>query len=143
MKKETIIAIVLGIGLGVIVAVVLVIQNRAAQIKRSKPITTALNSIPTPLVKNINVEVLEINNPQSGEIVSSKSVTIKGKVAQGSLVIIQSQIKTQIIKDSPEKLEIDFPLAMGENIIHITVYPKDQQINSKEKELKIYYLDEK
>lgn len=142
MKKETVIAVVLGIGLGVIVAVVLVLQNRQAQIQRSKPITTSLANTPTPLIKNINVEALEISEPQTGTIVNSNSITIKGNVAKDSLVIIQSQIKTQIVKNSPEKLEVSVPLAMGENVIHITVYPKDQQISTKEKELQIYYLDE-
>jgi hypothetical protein len=34
------------------------------------------------------------------------------------------------------------PLALGENTIHITVYPNDKQSGVQEKALKIYYLEE-
>lgn len=142
MKKETVIAIMLGIGLGVVVAVTVVLKNRQAQIQQAKPITTSLNVTPSPLIKNLNIEVLEITEPQNGNVVNANSIMIKGKVAKGSLVVIQSAIKNLVVKDAPEKLEVKFPLALGENIINIVAYPKDRQISSKEKKLQIYYLDE-
>ncbi len=142
MKKETSIAIVLGIALGIIVAVALVLKNRQVQIQNSRPITTVLSITPTPIVKNINVEALEITEPQNNAIISSNSVSIKGKVAKDSLVVIQSPIRNVIVKNAPEDLNVNFPLALGENVIHITVYPKDPQLSVKEKELKIYYLNE-
>lgn len=142
MKKETAFAIVLGIGLGIIVAVFLVIKNRQVQIQNAKPITASLSITPTPLIKNINSEILEISEPETGIIVKTNSINIKGKVAKESLIIIQSPIKTQVIKSSSEELNVNFPLAFGENAIHITVYPKDVQMSVKEKDLQVYYLDE-
>lgn len=142
MKKETLIAIVLGIGLGIIVAVVLVVKSRQVQIQNAKTITAPISITPTPLIKNINIDVLEISDPQDGAIVNTDSVVLKGKVAKDSLVVIQSPIKTEVIKNAPEILSVRFPLAFGENVIRITVYPKEQQISVKEKELQVYYLDE-
>lgn len=142
MKKETVFAVVLGIGLGVIVAIFLVVKSRQAQIQNSKPITASLSITPTPLAKNINADILDISQPETGTIVNANSVIIKGKVAKESLVIIQSPIKTQVIKNSPEDLNVNFPLAFGENVIHMTVYPKDTQMSVKEKDLQIYYFDE-
>ncbi|MBI4004696.1 hypothetical protein HY358_01005 [Candidatus Roizmanbacteria bacterium] len=142
MKKETLIAIVLGVGLGIVVAVFLVIKNRQAQIQKSKPITTTLAASPTAVTSNSNVEVLTLLEPQDGIIVKTNKTIIKGTVAKDSLVIIESPIKNIIVKNAPEKLDVEFPLALGENIIHITVYPKDPKIASKEKVLKVFYLDE-
>jgi hypothetical protein len=142
MKKETVIAITLGILLGVIVAVVLVLKTRQAQIQNSNPITTTLGVSPTPIISSYTVDVLEITSPEDGTIVNKNSVTITGKVAKDSVVIIESPVKQVVIKNSPETLNVDFPLAFGENVIKITAYPKDSHVSAKEKDLQVYYLDE-
>lgn len=142
MKKETLIAIILGIGFGVVVAVFLVIKSRQLQIQSSKPITTTLSITPTPLIKNINLEILDITEPKSGDILNSNSVKIQGKTAKDTLIIIQSPLKTVVLKNTDDNFSVDFPLSMGENMLHITAYPKDGQISTKEKDLQVYYLDE-
>lgn len=142
MKKETIIAVVLGIGLGVVVAVFLAFKSRQAQIQKTNPLSSELSISPTPPKTSSSVEALEISEPQNGTIVNSNTVTIKGKVAKDSLIIIQSPIKTQVIKNSPEDLNTQFPVALGDNIINIVVYPKDSQVSIKERQLEVYYLDE-
>ncbi len=141
MKKETIIAIVLGISLGILVAVVIVVKNRQLEIQKSKPISLT-RVTPSPISQNITTDSLEIVEPQNGAIVNANSVTIKGKVAKDSLIVVQSQIKTQVIKATSEELNIPFPLALGENVIDIVVYPKDSNVSVKEKQLAVYYLDE-
>lgn len=141
MKKETIIAVVLGIGLGILVAVGIVIKNRQFEIQKMKAISLT-QITPTPFSRNISTETLEITEPQTGAIITTNSVSIKGKVSKGSLIVIQSQLKTQVIKDAPEELSVTFPLALGENSIDIVTYPKDTQLSVKEKQLQVYYLDE-
>lgn len=145
MKKETVIAVVLGIGLGVIVAITLVIRNRQIQIQNIKAISTGLRISPSAVTgsnKKDQATVFEITNPADDAIVSTNSVNIKGKVAKGSVVVISSQVKVQVIKDAPEILNVDFPLALGENRITITAYPKEKNSVTREKQLHIYYLDE-
>jgi hypothetical protein len=142
MKKETIIAITLGIGLGIIVAVFIVFKNRQSQIQKGTALTTSLSISPTAPAQNNNIIALDIVEPTNGTIVNKNSVTIKGTVAKDALVVIQSPIKNLTIKTTSETLDTAFPLALGENVIHIVVYPKDSHVSVKEKELQVYYLDE-
>jgi len=45
-------------------------------------------------------------------------------------------------KVEKEDFTVDMPLALGENVISLTLYPKNSQGRSQQKELRIYYLDE-
>lgn len=142
MKKETVIAILLGIGFGVVVAVVMILKTKDQQIQKNKPINTALHITPTISVNNTQFQPLEISEPENGMVTDKTQVTIKGKAAKDSLIVIESPIKSATFKNDKEEFSAQFPLAFGENSILVSVYPKDGQGNSQEKELKIYYLDE-
>ena len=52
MKKETIIAIMLGVVFGVVVAVVMVAKTKDQQIDKVKPMNTTLHITPTISVNN-------------------------------------------------------------------------------------------
>ena len=142
MKKETIIAIFFGVAFGALVALFLLAKNKEFQLTKIKTIAPTKKANNKP--KNIAVEAksLEILDPQDSIIVNSKSVKIEGKTAKGALLIIQSPIKDVAFKTENDQFSIDFPLALGENVIKITAYTKDAQIRSQEKELHIYNLDE-
>lgn len=142
MKKETIIAIFLGIMFGIIVAMVMISKNKEKEMEKSKPITTNITSSPIitlPVAKFQNFEIIE---PKDGLIFNKKNIVIKGKAVAGSLIVIQSPIKEVVLKNIKEDFTVDFPLALGDNVIRVSVYPKDTQIRAQEKELHIYYLDE-
>jgi len=143
MKKETVVAIFLGIILGVIVALVIITQSRQQEISKAKPITPGGNITPTVAIVNSEQQSLEISAPQDKSIVSTDSVTIKGRAYKDALIIIQSPVKDLALKNQKTEFSTDFPLALGENVIKIVVYPKDPSIRSQEKELRVYYLDEK
>lgn len=142
MKKETIIAILLGIIFGTIIAVVIVSKNKQTQLEKTKTIAPTINLESKASVTVAPVQPLEIMSPGDGQIFSKNSVTIKGKTYKGSLIVIQSPIKDIVISNAQENFSVDFPLVNGENAIRISVYPKDKQIKSQEKELKIYFLNE-
>lgn len=142
MKKETVIAIMLGIVFGVIVAVVMVVKTKDQQIDKVKPMNTALHITPTISVNNTQFQPLQITSPETGVIVDKNAVTITTKASKDALIVIQSPIKTMIMKVTSETFSADFPLAFGENVITVSEYQKDTQAVAQEKELKIYYLDE-
>jgi ABC-type methionine transport system permease subunit len=142
MKKETVIAIMLGIVFGVIVAVVMVVKTKDQQIDKVKPMNTALHITPTISVNNTQFQPLQITSPETGVIVDKNAVTITAKASKDALIVIQSPIKTMIMKVTSETFSADFPLAFGENVITVSEYQKDTQAVAQEKELKIYYLDE-
>jgi hypothetical protein len=141
MKKETGVAAILGIIVGFIVVVgVMIWQTNVSQKQKSKTIINQAQISPTPA--GVSFKTLAISQPQDLAIVNEKTITIKGKVNKGSLIVIQSPIKNATVKNADEEFSVDFPLAFGENVIHIVAYPTDPQLATQEKDLKIYYLDE-
>ncbi len=142
MKKETIIAIMLGVVFGVVVAVVMVAKTKDQQIDKVKPMNTTLHITPTISVNNTQFQPLQITAPQTGTIFAQNTVKITGKASKDALVVVQSPIKTMIMKVTSDTFSADFPLAFGENVITVSEYQKDTQAVAQEKELKVYYLDE-
>lgn len=142
MRKETIIAVLLGIGLGVGVATAVTIKTKKQEVKKSAPISNTLKVTPTVSINNFQTQSLEIAEPLSGAITTVKTIKIKGKAAKGGLVVIQSPINTEIFQNEDIEFTLDFPLALGENVIMVTFYPKEQQSSTQEKELKVYYLED-
>lgn len=141
MKKETTAAIIFGVIFGSILAVVLVLRNKQAQLKQSKTLTKVVSV--TPIAKSNASEFtqLELLEPKD-EIISDKnSVNIKGKVAKNSTIIIQSPIRDLVIKADKEDFSTNFPLAYGENVISVTAYSTDSVGKTQTRELKVYYLE--
>lgn len=141
MKKEAIIAIVFGIVLGGIVAVFILTKNKESQMDKNKAMTSSITITPKATLDTSSCP-LEIEDPQNGEIVEEKEITISGKATKDSLIIIESPVDYKIIENEKEEFKADFILVLGENNIKVTAYSKDTQSKIQEKELKIYYLDE-
>lgn len=142
MKKETVTAIVFGIILGGILAVILIVKNRETKLAQNKTIAPTEKTIRPSTTGNVNLQQLEIISPNDRSIVNKNSITIKVKAIKDSLVVMQSPIKDLVFRTDKDQFSVDWPLVFGENVIQITIYPKDIKLRSQEKELKIYYLDE-
>jgi len=142
MKKETVIAIIFGVIFGALVALFLLAKNKEFQLNRTKTIapTEKINKISKNIL--VNQKSLEILEPEDGSVLNSKTVTIKGTADKDILIIIQSPVKDLIFKNEKEQFSTVFSLALGENVIKITAYAKDEQSRPQEKELHIYNLDE-
>lgn len=142
MKKEGLIAIIFGIILGGILGLIILDKNRKQQLERSKTIAPQQkNNLLTPKTM-VNLQSLEITQPEDRIIVSESKIIIQGTAGKDSLIVIQSPIKDIIFKNDNSQFKINFPLSLGENVINITVYPKEPQFRSQEKQLRIYYLSE-
>jgi len=137
MKKESIIAVFLGIAMGTAIALTLVAVTKKNQ-KTNKAIVTspkvavALSTTKTP-------EAFEISTPQSGEITTDKKIAIKGKASKESLIIVQSALGEQVVEPKSDTFEIPIQLKPGENVVRVTAYTNS---TSQEKSLKIYQLSE-
>lgn len=142
MKKETAIAILLGVGLGLIVAIGVTLKTRHKETQKVTPISNTLHITPSVTAKNMQSATLEILETEDGSIASGKSITIKGKAPKDSLIIIQSPIQTLTLINDTEEFSQSFSLALGENVIVVTAYPKGQSGAGIERDLKVYYLDE-
>ncbi|OGK08391.1 hypothetical protein A2767_06410 [Candidatus Roizmanbacteria bacterium RIFCSPHIGHO2_01_FULL_35_10] len=142
MKKETVIAIFFGVIFGGLVAVFLLAKNKELQLNKAK--TIAPTGKAAKAAKNIvaNLKSLEILEPKDGAVFNSKTVSIKGKADNGSLIVIQSATKELVMKNEKGEFTVSFPLALGENLIKITAYLKDSKVRPQERELRIFNLDD-
>lgn len=142
MKKETIIAIFFGILLGGVLAVIIVNKNRQVQLEKNKAIAPTEKPVFPKKLSQTEFQSLEILKPTNGEITGKNEVTISAKATKNSLVVIQSPIKNFVFELQKEQFSVNFPLALGENVIKIAVYPQDKKLRFQEKELRVYYLKE-
>ena len=148
MTKETMVAIVLGLVLGVVVAVVAVVytvniqKQQNAQIQKgstSASASSSLISITVPPTVTV-LRSLEISSPQSGSTSQEKTIFIKGTAGTRTLLIVQSPIKTLSFMTDKESYAIEFPLALGENVITVSAY-HEGSILPVQKKLYIYRLN--
>ena len=142
MKKETMMAVIFGIGLGVVVALLVVFQSKEKQLAKTKLINNQTKTL-TPKVKVTTTPFLEILSPSDKVVLETNSTAIKGKANKNSLIVIQSPIKELVFKNEKEDFEKDFSLAMGENVIELTNYPEDKNLPAVHKLLRVYYLETK
>ncbi len=141
MKKETVIAIVFGLILGGIVAIAILFKGKDIELTKNKaigPKGTEQALLGEPLKQT---QSLELTSPGDDTIVDKNSIVLTGKMEKGSLLVIQSPIRDTTVRLTGNDFKIDFPLALGENVIKIVAYPKDKTMRAQEKDLKVYYLD--
>jgi len=142
MKKETSVAVFLGIFFGLILGLFLIFKNKQQQLETTKSLTPKAKVTVTVIpLKKDNVQFFTIEKPSDGIVVDSDKIYIEGKASIGSTIVIQSAVSQLTTKVTKDKFKIEFPLALGENIIGITTYPKDPQIRPVEKKITVYYLD--
>ncbi len=137
MKKETTVAIVLGVTMGAVIAFILVFTTKNREISEKKVISPKVS--PTTFQPATNTQLLEITEPKNDLITSENTAVIKGKGQKNSLIIIQSFTTEKTIKLDKDDFQVEYPLELGENIVRITAYlAKD----SNDKILKIYRIEE-
>ncbi len=142
MKKETIFAVFLGIVFGGLLGLFLISKNKEIQLNKNKVIApTGLNDRPLAQT-DLNFQPLDISEPKDGSVLDKSSVAIKGMATKNSLIVIQSPIRDMVLKNEKQDFKVDFPLALGENIIRVVTYPENKQLNIQEKTLRVYYLQE-
>jgi hypothetical protein len=141
MKKETIIAIGLGVFLGITVGVVILLnttrpngENKVNTPELDLQQTAAANQNESGAIR------FELAGPANNSTVASNTITIKGRATKDSLLVIQSPLSNSVLKTEQDTFEVDFPLALGENVINLTFYPKGSPNSYQEKTLRVYYL---
>lgn len=143
MKKETGFAIFLGIAFGIVVSLVMILKTKDTQLGKSKPLTSEKKAAPVALeVENQPNIAFKITEPSDKAIVSGKTVVFKGEAQKDALLVVQSPIKDIAMKLDKDTFSFTMPLAMGENVISLTIYPNGQQGRGQQKELRVYSLDE-
>lgn len=138
MKKEVGLAIFFGVGLGLFVAFLMVFQIRKIQPKGSTITPTA----PVKISQEPIESALQITEPKDDTIVSKKTINVAGKAEKNALVVVQSPLNENVVKSTKDTFSIPFDLAIGENVIDVTVYPATSSGRIQHKTVTVYYLDE-
>jgi len=141
MKKETMIAVFLGLLFGGILAIIISFKSKEIQLTKNKIISQPKDKNVSPNLSGAELQPLELIEPADKAIFESNTIHLKGTAEKDSLILIQSPIKDLAVRNSQEKFDIEFPLALGENSIKMVVYPKEKQFRPQEKFIKVYFID--
>lgn len=138
MKKETGIAISMGIIFGLIFSFVVILNTQKNQSVAQKQLSQ--KKVLPPVGQDVAVDPLVISSPSDGIVVDKNILTLKGSTEKGSFIVIQTQVKDLTSSAPNGNFSVEVPLSLGENVIHISSYPKGTTGKIQEKEIKIYYL---
>lgn len=136
MKKETLVAIFLGVTAGILIAVFLILNSKKASESGDLIISRIT---PTVVITNNIVEPLLIESPDDNITVDVSEVKISGTSAKDSLIVIQTPAEESVIKVKEKSFSSDVKLIPGENIIKITSY-SGKEIDTRT--LTVYYVEE-
>ncbi|MEI6326599.1 MAG: hypothetical protein WCO78_00585 [Candidatus Roizmanbacteria bacterium] len=133
MNKESIIAIILGLVLGILVAGGVVYFSVRQQRIQNTELTHSASADArlTPVVIPPTVVImraLDITAPQSGSVTDAREVKIEGSAAAKSLLILQSPVAVVSHKLDGSTFSYSFPLALGENTIQVSSYPESSSV---------------
>lgn len=143
MKKESLIAIVLGLSLGLLTSIIFLLStNKKLPKEEEIKNLTKPTILTTPKAIKQPTASLVVNYPQDNLITNQKDIQIQGEAPKDSLILVQMVNKEKILKNKTQKFSVDLSLNYGVNQITIFAYPKNIQ-TPLFKKLTIYYLENK
>ncbi len=143
VKRDLIIALVVGLGAGIVFAFLIInLPQIVEKLNTKKQPTLPLS--PTPYssesqqVKSLN---LEIYSPKDGEILKNKKASIKGKILQSSTLVLESPLETKVTESSNDgSFEETISINEGGNNIYITGY--NDKGDEEGKTITVFYMEE-
>jgi hypothetical protein len=137
MKKEVVIAILLGLCLGLIVTFGVWTANQAAKDRKTRQTVEVIQTSPTPAA---HIQ-LSINSPQNNLVLTTDKVKVNGQAQPGSVIVLSSD-ENDVFTQADEGgfFSTTFPLVKGSNDITITSIDSNNQ--TQEKKLTIVYTTE-
>jgi hypothetical protein len=145
MKKDLIIAVILGFATGALVAAILLNLPYIYSFISKKTTNSPTSLFLTPPPHNTSISdtmILDILEPLDDSITATKSVTLKGKTQKDTILIIENDINQDALASQSDGT-FSFPLSLGlgNNEVIVTAY--NQNGDSISKTVNIVYQDEK
>lgn len=140
MNRETIIAVSMGIGLGAVVALVVLFQSNKAEETKVVPVAPNQASSQDKTNQPSTPKLLIITAPEQGSVVENDVVAITGKAPKNSLIVIQSPSFQSTFKNKEEAFSLDVDLSLGENVIQISAYTESS--TPQQRTLRVYFIEE-
>jgi hypothetical protein len=122
MKKETIIAIILGIVAGISIAAVVIIQSRNSSGSNGDVILEGVS--PTTIIDRNETSPLLIAEPDTEAVVETSTITLKGSGPENALIVIHTPSQEYVFKNTKTNFSQKLALMPGENAIRVTSYDK-------------------
>lgn len=117
MKKEVIIAIIIGFGIGLAIT----IGIHATRKQEKTAINPASQVSPSPAPETEHH--ITLVSPLENSVQASETVLVKGQTTPDSTVVLETEKTHQIkIADGSGFFEAEYPLTTGPNQINITSY---------------------
>lgn len=130
MRKEVILAITIGLALGLIITFGVYTANKATQTN------VVTGNAPTPVasVTPSPNTLFTLSSPSDGDILNTNSATISGKLKPGSQLIILDESEDLVVTPNPDgTFSQTIKLVSGANLIHLYAVGGDvrqeQQLN--------------
>jgi hypothetical protein len=141
MKKDIIIAIILGFVTGSLVAAIILNFPYILSIVNKKKDTTAAVIQPNIKKDSTALITLDILDPQDDSLAATKSMTIRGKTQKDNTVILEFDLNQDVTSASDDG-NFTFPVNLnyGTNDILLTAY--NQNGESVSKTVSVMYQDE-
>lgn len=130
MRKEVILAIIIGVILGGIVLYGLKIANQTVVVQKTEeeptPIAITITPTPTP------TETLTFDSPADHSVSFTSTITLVGHTTPQTSVAITSESEDEIIEsDNIGNFSTEITLIGGENIITATIPLQDGTVYTK------------
>lgn len=123
MRKEAIIAIILGLFLGLVFTIGIYTANQAVKDKKTEQTieTTQISPSPSPTMG------LQLTQPENNIVVSQSKVKISGQSSPEAVIATYSESKEVFSQaDEDGDFSFDFPLSAGSNKITITSIDEEE-----------------
>ncbi len=129
MRKEVLLAIIVGIALGAVILFGINLANKSVSSSTSTGQTKNSGANPTPTVAN---KSLTIVSPLNHSVTTEKMILLTGRAHPGANLAIISELDDLLIEASPEgTFSAQINLEAGENIITISEVQKDLTLISE------------
>ena len=134
MRKEVIIAIIIGFFLGLVLAFGFWTANQAVKDKKTEQTVKVSNSTPSPSP----VASFSIDSPENNLVSDKNKIQVSGKTTPMAVIIAYSEDNQNFtIADENGFFSLNVDLVKGSNIY--TIKSVDSNDNVKQKELTVVY----
>lgn len=141
MRKEVVIAIIVGFTLGLVITFGIYTANKALK-KQTQPTASLAPSTQSTSPLASPTFTLEITEPENNLVVNKNKITVSGKTAAQTVVaIIAEDFDDLVLSDNDGVFSLAVPLTTGSNEIKITAINKNG--TQEEKILSIVYTTAK
>lgn len=139
MNKDTVVASIIGFGLGLIAAIAIWVAPHILP-KRSNTVNSPVVTDTASEEKPIEATILTINTPLDGEIAKSKEIEVKGKSQNTMVVSVSTSDETTIAHLGQDgEFSVKIVLTDGANEIDVTSISPTKQ---EHQQLFVYYISE-